>query len=57
VLLSVTMVLLLFALLVSGVVNGNVGEGARTPTSQPKVGRIPPAFLSGGPIVASSQPA
>jgi cellulose synthase/poly-beta-1,6-N-acetylglucosamine synthase-like glycosyltransferase/peptidoglycan/xylan/chitin deacetylase (PgdA/CDA1 family) len=56
VLLSVTMVLLLFALLVSGVVSGNVGEGARTPTSQPKVGRIPPAFLSGGPIVDSSQP-
>jgi cellulose synthase/poly-beta-1,6-N-acetylglucosamine synthase-like glycosyltransferase/peptidoglycan/xylan/chitin deacetylase (PgdA/CDA1 family) len=56
VLLSVLLVLLLFALLVSGVVQGNVGEGARTPASRPQVGTVPPAFLSGGPIVDSSRP-
>jgi cellulose synthase/poly-beta-1,6-N-acetylglucosamine synthase-like glycosyltransferase/peptidoglycan/xylan/chitin deacetylase (PgdA/CDA1 family) len=56
VLLSVMMVCLLFALLVSGVVNGQVGEGAQTPASQPKAGRVPPAFLNGGPIVDSAQP-
>ena len=56
VLLSVLLVLLLFALLVTGVVQGNIGEGARTPASQPQVGTVPPAFLSGGPIVDSSRP-
>jgi cellulose synthase/poly-beta-1,6-N-acetylglucosamine synthase-like glycosyltransferase/peptidoglycan/xylan/chitin deacetylase (PgdA/CDA1 family) len=56
VLLSVLMVLLLFALTVSGVVNGHVGEGARTPASQPRVGTVPSAFLGGGPIVDSSRP-
>jgi cellulose synthase/poly-beta-1,6-N-acetylglucosamine synthase-like glycosyltransferase/peptidoglycan/xylan/chitin deacetylase (PgdA/CDA1 family) len=56
VLLSVLLVLLLFALVVTGVVQGNIGEGARTPASQPQVGTVPPAFLSGGPIVDSSRP-
>ena len=56
VLLSVLMVLFLIALLVSGIVDGNVGEGAHTPASQLKVGSVPTAFLGGGPIVASSRP-
>ena len=56
VLLSVLMVLFLFALLVFGIVDGNVGEGARTPASQLKVGSVPTAFLGGGPIVDSSRP-
>jgi cellulose synthase/poly-beta-1,6-N-acetylglucosamine synthase-like glycosyltransferase/peptidoglycan/xylan/chitin deacetylase (PgdA/CDA1 family) len=56
VLLSVLLLLLLFALVVSAVVSGNVGEGARTPASQPQDGTVPPAFLSGGPIVDSSRP-
>jgi hypothetical protein len=56
VLLSVLLVLLLFALVVSGFVHGQVGESARSPASQRKVGTVPPAFLDGGPIVDSSQP-
>jgi cellulose synthase/poly-beta-1,6-N-acetylglucosamine synthase-like glycosyltransferase/peptidoglycan/xylan/chitin deacetylase (PgdA/CDA1 family) len=55
-LLALMMMLFLFALVVSGVVEGQVGEGARTPASQPKDGQVPPAFLNGGPIVDSSQP-
>ena len=47
--------LLLFALVVSGVVHGHVGEGAVT-ASQQKVGSVPPAFLNGGPIVDSTRP-
>jgi cellulose synthase/poly-beta-1,6-N-acetylglucosamine synthase-like glycosyltransferase/peptidoglycan/xylan/chitin deacetylase (PgdA/CDA1 family) len=56
VLLSVLMALLLFALLVSGVVEGHVGEGAGTPASHQEVGEVPSSFLSGGPIVDSSRP-
>jgi peptidoglycan/xylan/chitin deacetylase (PgdA/CDA1 family) len=56
VLLSVLAVLLLFALAVSGVIHGHVGESAQAPASQQKVGSVPPAFLSGGPTVDSSRP-
>jgi cellulose synthase/poly-beta-1,6-N-acetylglucosamine synthase-like glycosyltransferase/peptidoglycan/xylan/chitin deacetylase (PgdA/CDA1 family) len=56
VLLSFLLVLLLFALVVSGVVHGHVGESARSPASQQKVGSVPPAFLNGGPIVDSTRP-
>jgi hypothetical protein len=41
---------------VSGIVDGNVGEGAHTPASQLKDGSVPTAFLGGGPIVTSSRP-
>lgn len=56
VLLSFLLVLLLFALVVSGVVRGHVGESARSPASQQKVGSVPAAFLNGGPIVDSTRP-
>jgi cellulose synthase/poly-beta-1,6-N-acetylglucosamine synthase-like glycosyltransferase/peptidoglycan/xylan/chitin deacetylase (PgdA/CDA1 family) len=56
VLLSVLLVLLLFALVVSGVVDGRAGETARSPISRQKVGKVPAGFLSGGPVVDSSQP-
>jgi cellulose synthase/poly-beta-1,6-N-acetylglucosamine synthase-like glycosyltransferase/peptidoglycan/xylan/chitin deacetylase (PgdA/CDA1 family) len=56
VLLSVLMVLLLFALVVSGIVHGQVGDSAQAPASQQNVGTVPSAFLSGGPIVDSSRP-
>jgi cellulose synthase/poly-beta-1,6-N-acetylglucosamine synthase-like glycosyltransferase/peptidoglycan/xylan/chitin deacetylase (PgdA/CDA1 family) len=56
VLLSVLMILLLFALVVSGFVSGQVGESARSPASQQKLGTVPPVFLGGGPIVDSSRP-
>jgi cellulose synthase/poly-beta-1,6-N-acetylglucosamine synthase-like glycosyltransferase/peptidoglycan/xylan/chitin deacetylase (PgdA/CDA1 family) len=56
VLLSVLLLLLLFALVVSGFVHGHVGESARSPVSQQKAGTVPPAFLGGGPILDSSRP-
>jgi cellulose synthase/poly-beta-1,6-N-acetylglucosamine synthase-like glycosyltransferase/peptidoglycan/xylan/chitin deacetylase (PgdA/CDA1 family) len=56
VLLTVLMTLLLFAVVVSGVVTGEVVEGARSPASQQKTGTVPPAFLGGGPIVDSARP-
>src|SRR5215211_946010 len=56
VLLSVLLVLMLFALAVSGVIHGQVGESARAPAAHQKAGSVPDEFLSGGPIVDRSQP-
>jgi cellulose synthase/poly-beta-1,6-N-acetylglucosamine synthase-like glycosyltransferase/peptidoglycan/xylan/chitin deacetylase (PgdA/CDA1 family) len=56
VLLSVLLVLMLFALAVSGIVHGQVGESSRAPDSHQNAGSVPPEFVSGGPIVDHSQP-
>ena len=57
VLLTLTLVILLAALLVSGLVNGQVGEGANTPHSKDGVGSVPSAVAGGGPIVDPTRPA
>ena len=49
VLLSVLLVLMLFALAVSGVIHGQVGESSRAPASHQNAGSVPPEFVSGGP--------
>jgi cellulose synthase/poly-beta-1,6-N-acetylglucosamine synthase-like glycosyltransferase/peptidoglycan/xylan/chitin deacetylase (PgdA/CDA1 family) len=56
VLLSVVMVLLMLSLLLSGIVNGQVGEGANTPASRAGTGAAPAAFLDGGPVVDAAHP-
>ena len=56
VLLSVLLVLMLFALTVAGVIHGQVGESSRAPASHQNAGSVPPEFVSGGPIVDHSQP-
>ena len=56
VLLTLTLVLLTAALLVSGLVNGQVGESAHTPESRDGVEPVPPMIAGGGPIVDPSRP-
>ena len=56
VLLFVVMVLFMVSLLLSGLINGQVGEGAETPTSQAGTGTVPEAFLGGGPVVDAAHP-
>jgi cellulose synthase/poly-beta-1,6-N-acetylglucosamine synthase-like glycosyltransferase/peptidoglycan/xylan/chitin deacetylase (PgdA/CDA1 family) len=55
-LLSVVLLLLLSALLLSGLVNGQVGESAETPRSTIGSGTVPAAIHDGGPIVDPLRP-
>ena len=57
VLLGAVMLVLVAALLISGVVNGQVGEGAQTPQSQAGTEPVPPAVRSGGPVIDPTTPA
>ena len=57
VLLGAVMLVLVAALLISGVVNGQVGEGAQTPLSQAGTEPVPPAVRSGGPVIDPNTPA
>src|SRR5512133_3189700 len=50
------MVLLLLFLLLSGLVNGQVGESVHTPSSQAQAGKVPQAVRAGGPIVDMAHP-
>jgi cellulose synthase/poly-beta-1,6-N-acetylglucosamine synthase-like glycosyltransferase/peptidoglycan/xylan/chitin deacetylase (PgdA/CDA1 family) len=54
VLLSVGAALLLSSLLLSGVINGQVGEGTESPTSRTVPGAVPPAVLHGGPVIEAA---
>jgi cellulose synthase/poly-beta-1,6-N-acetylglucosamine synthase-like glycosyltransferase/peptidoglycan/xylan/chitin deacetylase (PgdA/CDA1 family) len=56
VVLSVVMVLLMLSLFLSGIINGQVGEGANTPVSRAGTGAVPAAFLNGGPVVDAAHP-
>jgi cellulose synthase/poly-beta-1,6-N-acetylglucosamine synthase-like glycosyltransferase/peptidoglycan/xylan/chitin deacetylase (PgdA/CDA1 family) len=55
-LLTVLVVLLLVAMLISGYASGHVGEGARTPVSEPADGRVPDTITGGGPVIDASHP-
>src|SRR5512132_4189332 len=48
---------MLLLLLLAGLVNGEVGESARNPSSQAQPGQVPPPVLNGGPIVDPAHPA
>ena len=56
VLLSVLLLLLLGAMLVSGIAGGQVGEGARSPASRSVGGEVPDAIRGGGPVVDADHP-
>ena len=56
VLLSVLTVMLLVALLISGVANGQVGEGARSPASRATGGWVPETIRGGGPVIDANHP-
>lgn len=56
VLLSVLMVTLLVAMLISGFAGGQVGEGARTPASRSAAGSVPETIRDGGPVVSADRP-
>jgi cellulose synthase/poly-beta-1,6-N-acetylglucosamine synthase-like glycosyltransferase/peptidoglycan/xylan/chitin deacetylase (PgdA/CDA1 family) len=47
---------MLLLLLLAGLVNGEVGESARDPSSQAQPGQVPPPVLNGGPIVDPAHP-
>ena len=51
------MLVLVAALLIYGVVNGQVGEGAQAPQSQAGTEPVPPAVRSGGPVIDPTKPA
>lgn len=53
-LLAILLVVLLLMLVLSGFASGQVGEGAHAPASKAGTGRVPPAILTGGPIVDPS---
>jgi cellulose synthase/poly-beta-1,6-N-acetylglucosamine synthase-like glycosyltransferase/peptidoglycan/xylan/chitin deacetylase (PgdA/CDA1 family) len=55
-LLALTLATLGAALLISGLVNGQVGEGARTPESRDGGEPVPPLVAGGGPIVDPTSP-
>ena len=55
-LLSVLMVMLLVALLISGMANGQVGEGARSPASRATGGWVPETIRGGGPVIDAKHP-
>jgi hypothetical protein len=50
-LLGVQTILIMLFLLLSGLVNGEVGESAHDPSSRPQPGEIPAAFRGGGAII------
>ena len=56
VLLSVLMVMLLVAMLISGVASGQVGEGARSPASRAAGGWVPETIRGGGPVIDANHP-
>jgi cellulose synthase/poly-beta-1,6-N-acetylglucosamine synthase-like glycosyltransferase/peptidoglycan/xylan/chitin deacetylase (PgdA/CDA1 family) len=56
VLLALSLVILTVALLISGLVNGQVGEGANTPHSRDGVEPVPPVIAGGGPVVDPTRP-
>ena len=56
VLLSVLMVMLLAAMLIFGIANGQVGEGARSPASRGARGWIPETIRGGGPVIEANYP-
>ena len=56
VLLAAVLVVLVTALLVSGVVNGQVGEGEHAPPSEAGTEPVPPALVGGGPVVDPTRP-
>ena len=55
-LLGAVLLVLVAALLISGVVNGQVGEGAHAPRSKAGNGSVPPAVVSGGPVLDPTKP-
>ena len=56
VLLGAVMLVLVAALLISGLVNGQVGEGAQTPQSQAGTNPFRQLILSGGPVIDPTSP-
>jgi cellulose synthase/poly-beta-1,6-N-acetylglucosamine synthase-like glycosyltransferase/peptidoglycan/xylan/chitin deacetylase (PgdA/CDA1 family) len=54
-LLGVLTILMMLFLLLSGLVNGEAGEGAQDPSSRAMPGQVPQALKSGGPIVDPSR--
>ena len=56
VLLALTLLILGVALLISGLVNGQVGEGANTPESKHGGEPVPPMIAGGGPILDPTTP-
>jgi peptidoglycan/xylan/chitin deacetylase (PgdA/CDA1 family) len=50
-LLGVQTILIMLFLLLSGLVNGEVGESAHDPSSRAQPGQVPPAVRGGGPII------
>lgn len=54
VLLAFLLALLLLMLVLSGFTSGQVGENAHVPASRSRAGQVPPAILTGGPIVDAS---
>jgi peptidoglycan/xylan/chitin deacetylase (PgdA/CDA1 family) len=56
VLLALTLVILTAALLITGLVNGQVGEGANTPQTREGGEPVPLAVAGGGPVVDPSSP-
>jgi cellulose synthase/poly-beta-1,6-N-acetylglucosamine synthase-like glycosyltransferase/peptidoglycan/xylan/chitin deacetylase (PgdA/CDA1 family) len=55
-LLSAVLVMLLLALVLSGVAGGQVGEGARSPASRAADGAVPESIRRGGPVIDANQP-
>ena len=56
VLLSVLMVMLLAAMLISAIASGQVGEGARSPASRGARGWVPETIRGGGPVIEANHP-
>jgi cellulose synthase/poly-beta-1,6-N-acetylglucosamine synthase-like glycosyltransferase/peptidoglycan/xylan/chitin deacetylase (PgdA/CDA1 family) len=55
-LLSMLMIMLVLFLLLSGLLNGDVGESDHDPSSRVQPGQVPQAVLGGGPIVDPAHP-
>jgi cellulose synthase/poly-beta-1,6-N-acetylglucosamine synthase-like glycosyltransferase/peptidoglycan/xylan/chitin deacetylase (PgdA/CDA1 family) len=55
-LLGLQTILIMLFLLLSGLVNGEVGESAHDPSSRPQPGEVPPAVRGGGPIIDPATP-
>src|SRR5512132_4276411 len=55
-LLSMLMIMLVLFLLLSGLLNGDVGESDHDPASRVQPGQVPQAVLGGGPIVDAAHP-
>jgi cellulose synthase/poly-beta-1,6-N-acetylglucosamine synthase-like glycosyltransferase/peptidoglycan/xylan/chitin deacetylase (PgdA/CDA1 family) len=51
------MIMLVLFLLLSGLLNGDVGESDHDPSSRAQPGQVPQAVLGGGPIVDPAHPA